>query len=70
VWNEDTRRSPLLEGFLALVSYLALSGEGIGAFGDGLIPTSAAVVDLGTEDASEVWRTISSIIKCIYCLLS
>jgi hypothetical protein len=54
VWDEASGRSPLLEGIVALVSYLALCGDGVGTFGDGLIPTAAAVVDLGGDDATEV----------------
>lgn len=54
LWDDASGRSPLLEGLVALVSYLALCGDGVGVVGDGLIPTAAAVVDLGAADATEV----------------
>eukprot|EP00613_Pedinella_sp_CCMP2098_P069632 CAMPEP_0171907830 /NCGR_PEP_ID=MMETSP0993-20121228/7310_1 /TAXON_ID=483369 /ORGANISM="non described non described, Strain CCMP2098" /LENGTH=353 /DNA_ID=CAMNT_0012540207 /DNA_START=70 /DNA_END=1131 /DNA_ORIENTATION=- len=52
-WDEEQRRSPLLEGLVALVSYLALSGDGFGTQGDGLIPCAAAVVDLNDGGGEE-----------------
>ena len=47
-------RSPLLEGAVALASYLTLSGRGFGTKGDGLIPTQAAVVDLQGQESAEI----------------
>jgi len=42
-WDEDLSRSPLLEGLVALPSYLALGGGNpFGVEGDGLIPVETA----------------------------
>ena len=42
-WDEDLRRSPLLESLVALPSYAALSGANpFGVEGDGLIPVDVA----------------------------
>ena len=42
-WDEELRRSPLLEALVSLPSYLALSGRNpFGVKGDGLIPVATA----------------------------
>ena len=42
-WDDELRRSPLLEALVSLPSYLALSGQNpFGVKGDGLIPVATA----------------------------
>ena len=46
-WDEELRRSPLLEALVSLPSYLALSGKNpFGVKGDGLIPVATASAEI------------------------
>ena len=46
-WDEELRRSPLLEALVSLPSYLALSGKNpFGVAGDGLIPVATASAEI------------------------
>ena len=55
-WDEELRRSPLLEALVSLPSYLALSGRNpFGVKGDGLIPVATASAEIN-QCVRPAWR--------------
>ena len=55
-WDEELRRSPLLEALVSLPSYLALSGKNpFGVKGDGLIPVATASAEIN-QCVRPAWR--------------